>query len=79
MNFFCFENNKYPYRELYLNDFSNVIISTRSLSSVLMNEDGTYTSLKAQHLDEKIFYFIEDEDIFNDETKLTRQISKAIC
>ena len=79
MDYLYFENRKYPFRELYLNDFKNVVISTASLNSRLMNEDGTYTSIEAQHIDEYIFFYVDDIDIYINEDQLIQKLSKVIC
>lgn len=78
MNYIKFENKEYPYRELFMHDFGNVVVSTDSLNQVLMNEDGTYTTKDAKLLDEEIFFFVEDADIFLKDSLLAKQIKKNI-
>lgn len=58
-----FNGRTFPVRELNLPNFGLVLISTTSLSNQLINSDGGFTSDLAQFVDEKIFYFVEDQQI----------------
>jgi hypothetical protein len=63
-----FQNKEYKVREIELPEFGNVLISTNSLNELLLNEDGSYTSEEAIAVDERIFYFVEENEIeFSDE------------
>jgi hypothetical protein len=74
MNSIIFQNKGFPCRELNLKGFGNVLISTNSLNSILMNEEGGYTSLGAQYIDEDFFYFVDDKEIVFPKTKLSKII-----
>ena len=68
MDIIKFQNNDFKIREIELPDLGNVIISVSSLNEILLNENGSYISEEAKHIDEQIFYFLEDNEIeFNDE------------
>ncbi len=59
-----FRNKKYKSREIYLSEFYEVLISTTSLNDALMNEVGSnYVSEEAMHIDELIYYFVEENQI----------------
>lgn len=78
MNYFEFENKKYPYRELNLNDFGNVVVSTDALNKVLMNDEGAYTSKNAMFLDEGVFFFVDENDIILPTNQLRTVINKRL-
>lgn len=58
-----FKNRSYKTREIYLPKFGNVLISTDKLNAKLLDENGSYVSKQALLIDEKIFYFVEEEEI----------------
>lgn len=58
-----FQNQTFKLREIALPSFGNVLISTNSLNELLLNDYGGYISNEAQIVDEKIFYFVEDNAI----------------
>ena len=77
MNVILFKRKKYPSREITLPEFGCVTISTESLSKVLLNREGTnYKSKEAKFVDEKIFYFIEDEKISMTDKALKKYFSE---
>jgi hypothetical protein len=57
-----FQNKIFKVREIELPEFGNVIISTNSLNEILLNS-GIYSSEEARSVDEKIFFFVEDNEI----------------
>lgn len=57
-----FLNKTYQVREIELPEIGNVLISTVELNSLLMNEDGGYVSEKAISIDERIYYFVEENE-----------------
>lgn len=57
-----FEGKQYPI--LLLNfPFGERIISIEKLNDNLMNIDGSYVSDSARLIDEKIFYFVDEENL----------------
>jgi hypothetical protein len=69
-----FQNQNFKLRELDLPEFGNVLISTFSLNDKLMNENGSYVSEEALNIDERIFYFVEENEISLPYLKLTKRI-----
>lgn len=63
MDFINYNDKNYPLREIKLPEFGYVTISTESLSKLLLNDDSCYTTQEAKYIDEKVFYFIEDDKI----------------
>ena len=63
MNTIQFNNRDFRVKEIELPEFGNVLISTNTLNKLLLKEDGSYVSDEAEAVDEKIFYFVEDNEI----------------
>ncbi len=63
MDFINYKRKNYPLREIKLPEFGYVNISIETLRDVLLNEDCSYKTKEAQFLDEKIFFFIENDKI----------------
>ncbi|HKC69704.1 MAG TPA: hypothetical protein VKG26_15810 [Bacteroidia bacterium] len=73
-----FLNTNYKTREITSSVFGTVLISTQSLNNNLLNSDGSYISDEALNLDEKIFYFVEDDEIELSEDKLNEIINNQV-
>lgn len=73
-----FNNHKFPIREIEINEYGDVTISTTLLNYELMREDGSYSCEKARYIDEQIFYFVEPEEINYSEQRITELILQAI-
>lgn len=58
-----FQNKEYLIREVELPEIGNVLISTVELSDLLINEKGGYVSNEAISVDERIYYFVEENEI----------------
>ena len=58
-----FRNAKFKTREINLPKFGQVLISTTSLNDLLLSTSGAYVSDEASFIDEKIFYFVEENQI----------------
>lgn len=69
-----FQNQEFKVREIELPEFGNVLISTNSLNELLLNEDGCYTSDESEIVDEKIFYFVDDNEIELSEEELIKVV-----
>jgi len=61
LDFVIFAENKYPARRVAIDSYgSELMISTDDLESVLINEDGAYTSTEARLIDEQIFFYVPE-------------------
>jgi hypothetical protein len=58
-----FQNREYLLREVELPEIGNVLISTVELNDLLMNKNGGYVSDEAISVDERIYYFVEENEI----------------
>ncbi len=58
-----FQNKEYTIREVELPKFGKVFVSTVALNDSLMNDAGGYVSDEAKAIDEKIFHFVEQEEL----------------
>jgi hypothetical protein len=74
MRTIVFEKSEYPIREIHLSEFGNVIISTLILSRKLLDENSRYVSENAQLVDEKIFYYVEPDQIELPDKKIAKII-----
>ena len=74
MDLIEFKHVEYPLIALYLEGYGHVTISTTNLSDVLMEGLGKYVSEIARYIDEKIFYYIDPEDVWLPEEKLKLKI-----
>ena len=70
-----FQNKEFEVRELKLFEFGDVFISTISLNELLINESGNYTSEEAISIDEKIFYFVDENEIELSEGELIKSVT----
>ena len=61
LDFIIFAENVYPARNVAIEGYgSELIISTEDLETVLINEDGGYTSTEARLIDEQIFFYVPE-------------------
>ena len=59
LDFIVFAENKYPIRKVAIEGYgSELMISSEDLESVLINEDGGYTSPEARLIDEQILFYV---------------------
>jgi hypothetical protein len=59
LDFIVFAENKYPTRKVAIEGYgSELMISSEDLESVLINEDGGYTSPEARLIDEQILFYV---------------------
>ena len=59
LDFTVFAENKYPIRKVAIEGYgSELMISSEDLESVLINEDGGYTSPEARLIDEQILFYV---------------------
>lgn len=76
--FIFFNGVNYKCRTLFFED-RFVTISTESLNSVLLDDNSNYTSVEAQFIDERIFFFVSDEEILLDEGLLESVLERELC
>ena len=74
MNNISLNNKKYPIRELFIEGYGNVLISTNSLNSSILDKNYDYKNKESQYVDEKIFFFVDYSDIFKPERDLIKLI-----
>lgn len=72
-----FEGKTYPVREVHIKGFGDRYVGTKSLGEVLMPDDE-YASDEAKHIDESIFYYVEDKYISFDDKRLAKHIETNI-
>ena len=72
-----FQNQEFKVREIELPEFGNVLISTTSLNDLLLRE-GKYTSNYAIEIDERIFYFVDQNEIELGEANLINLVSSQL-
>lgn len=77
-NMVIFQNKEYITRQIALHGFGDVLISTASLNTALMTENGSYASTEARYVDEMICYFVEDNEILLSDKILTGLIKKGL-
>ncbi|MBC7721596.1 MAG: hypothetical protein H7068_06190 [Pedobacter sp.] len=70
-----FQNKEFKVREIELSKFGNVLISTNSLNELLLNDYVGYTSGEAKIVGEKIFYFVENNEIELSEEELIKSVT----
>ncbi|RKS00852.1 hypothetical protein [Flavobacterium sp. 102] len=70
-----FQNKEYKAREIELNELGKILVSTTSLNNALMINGSNYVSNEAENIDERIYYFIEEDEIELNETDLVKLIS----
>ncbi len=73
-----FQNIDYIVKEIELSEIGIVLISTNSLNKLLLDVNGSYVSDEAISVDEKIFYFVDENEIELSDGKLIDLISKEI-
>lgn len=78
MDIINFQNKHFLVREIELSEIGNVLISTNSLNKLLLNQYGSYISDEAISIDEKIFYFVDDNEIEFPDFKLINLIVKEL-
>lgn len=73
-----FQNKEFRVREIEFPDMGFVLISTKSLNKLIMNENGGYVSDEASLIDESIFFFVEEEEIKSTNQELINLIISNI-
>lgn len=83
MESIVFENKEYPLRliDITFDDTTTVEpISVVSLEKELMTKDfDGWTSKEAKYIDEKIFLYVQDEEISLSDSGIRKIVEEAIC
>lgn len=58
-----YQRKNYKSREIVLPVYGEVLISVTSLNEKLMLDSGNYASKEALDIDEKIYYFVTEDQI----------------
>ncbi len=74
-----FQGKKYPLRMVEIPGFGERAISVESLEDALLNADSLYVSDEAQVIDEKIFFYVPDDVIDDDDESLAWLIKEALA
>ena len=77
IEFIKFRNEKHPIRTVSF-PFGDRVVSTTRLNDALMNKNMGYVSENACMIDEDIFYFVDENDLYLSEAKLTLKIMDEI-
>lgn len=78
MDTILYEDKEYPIRELKIPNYGRGLVSTTELSTYLLDNDGGYFCEEARHVDEQIFFYVEQKEILLSKKKLVALIRKAI-
>ncbi|MBQ6315037.1 MAG: hypothetical protein IJI11_05490 [Mogibacterium sp.] len=64
IDYITFEGTRYPVRDVRLEEYEvDVKVSCESLESLILDDEGEYTSREAQLIDEIIFFYVPDDMI----------------
>lgn len=69
----------FPCRYIPMNDGYTYLVSVESLNNALYNNKTGYPSKEAQQIDEKIFFFLQDKDIYRPTHEIVKILSKVIA
>ncbi|MBR1695748.1 MAG: hypothetical protein IJ709_10180 [Selenomonas sp.] len=73
-----FNGKEYPTKMLDIPDFGERLVSIESLEKSLFDTKGFYVSTEAQIVDEKIFFYVPDDVIDDDDERLTEFIEEIV-
>ena len=73
-----FDGKEYPTKLLDIPDFGEKLVSIESLQKSLHDAEGFYVSDEARVVDEKIFFFVPDNAIDEDEKALTEFVDECL-
>jgi hypothetical protein len=73
-----FNDKKYPTRLLNIPGFGAMLVSVESLEKSLHNAEGFYVSDEARLVDEKIFFYVPDDIIDDDDESLTEFVEEIV-
>ncbi len=73
-----YQNRKFETRELDLHDWGLVTVSTTSLGDLLFNNETGYPSKEAEVIDETIFFFVAENEIYLSDKELAKVVLKSL-
>lgn len=74
-----YNGKEYPSRTIEVPGFGERTISVESLEDALLDADSLYVSDEAQVIDEKIFFYVPDDVIDDDDESLAWLIKEALA
>ena len=74
--YLVYNNGPYRVRRLPEKGRADYIIGDYRLQSALLDESGNYTSEEARDIDEQIYFFVSEDDIYKDTISLTDLVRK---
>jgi len=72
-----YKNYKYPYRIIMFEN-NDMIISTIALEQALLTKDYVYVDSLAEYIDECIFFFVDDDEIYKDDNFILNILSRVV-
>jgi hypothetical protein len=69
-----FQNERFLLKQIWLPSDGWVFVASESLNQKLLTSNADYVSEEARLLDEKIFFFVEDNKLLLDDKSLALQI-----
>lgn len=72
------DGRTFPIRTITFPNFGLVNVSITQLNDIVMNEDGGYTSIEAENIDNQIFYYVSEEELGLEVNNLIKVILKSI-
>lgn len=73
-----FDGKEYPTKLLNTPDFGEKLVSVESLEKSLHDAEGFYVSDEANEVDEKIFFYVPDDVIDDDNESLAEFIEEVV-
>ncbi len=73
-----FNGKEYPTKLLDIPNFGEKLISVESLEKTLFDTEGFYVSDEARVIDEKIFFFVPDDIIDEDEKEIAEFVEEVV-
>lgn len=73
-----FNGKEYPTRQLNIPNFGEKLVSVESLEKSLYDAEGFYVSDEANEVDEKIFFYVPDDVIDDDDESLAEFIEEVV-
>ena len=73
-----FDGKEYPTKLLNIPDFGERLVSVESLEKSLFDAEGFYVSDEAQVVDEKIFFYVPDNIIDEDEKTIVEFVDECL-
>lgn len=73
-----FNGKKYSTKQLNIPDFGERLVSVESLEESLFDTEGFYVSDEAQVVDEKIFFYVPDNIINEDDKAIVEFIEECL-